>query len=139
VPPAFMVNFDATGREVCDVAVRRTNTPLQALNLMNDVTFVEAARVMAQNALALSTDRKAVLESIFLRTLFRQPNPTEQAILLESQATYVANFIRDPQAAKSLINVGQWPLEESAPPHELAAWTLVCNTLLNLDETVTKE
>lgn len=139
VPPAFMVNFDATGREVCDVAVRRTNTPLQALNLMNDVTFVEAARVMAQNALSLSNDRRTVLESIFLRTLFRQPNPTEQAILLESQATYSANFRRDPQAAKSLINVGQWPLDESAAPHELAAWTLVCNTLLNLDETVTKE
>ena len=139
VPPPMMVNFDAAGREACDVALRRTNTPLQALNLMNDITFVEAARVLAQNAMAVSRSDDRMLRNMFQRVLCRNPTAAEARILLASRRTYLAKFQRDPEAAKRLIETGESAVDRSLAAAELGSWTMIGNTLLNLDESVTKE
>jgi mono/diheme cytochrome c family protein len=141
VAPPMMTNFDAAGREVCEVRQSRTNTPLQALNLLNDVTFVEAARVLAQNMLALATghDDPACLTQIFERVLGRPPGQLEQRILLESLAHHRQRFSDDKTGANALIEAGEWPVNADLAPAELAAWTTLCSTIFNLDEAVTKE
>ncbi len=139
VPPPMMINFDAAGREACDEALRRTNTPLQALNLMNDVTFVEAARVMAQGLLEqVQTDEEA-LELAYQKLFSRSPSAEESGILLASQSQYESRFSADPDAAQSLIGFGESPVDVSLPVSKLASWTMTCSTLMNLDETVSKE
>lgn len=139
VPPPMMTNFDAAGREACDEAVRRTNTPLQALNLMNDVTFVEAARVLAQRLLTEHEDDGRLLEAAYQQLLGRSPSSDEARILLSSKSKYDKRYLEDPEAAEALIRFGEWPTDESLSPSSLASWTLVCSTLLNLDEAVSKE
>ncbi|NQV23118.1 MAG: DUF1553 domain-containing protein [Rhodopirellula sp.] len=139
VAPPMMASFDASGREMCEVRQSRTNTPLQALNLLNDVTFVEAARVLAQNVLATPGDDQQRLDRIFERLLSRLPSDLEQAILLKSLQRYRQQFKSDHSAAKKLIATGESPPPANVAPVELAAWTNVCSTILNLDECVTKE
>lgn len=139
VPPPMMINFDAAGREACDEAIRRTNTPLQALNLMNDVTFVEAARVFAQEILSNSWNDREILSNAYLQLLGRLPKPEETRILLDSKNQYQKKYLEEPKAAEALISFGEWPVEETIPTAVLASWTMICSTLLNLDETVTKE
>lgn len=139
VPPPMMTNFDAAGREACDEALRRTNTPLQALNLMNDVTFVEASRVLAQKLLSRLKDDTEILRAAFQQLLGRFPEPDESRILLSSKTSYHQRYSGNPDAARALISFGEWPHDESISPADLASWTLICSTLLNLDETVTKE
>ncbi len=134
VPPPMMMNFDSAGRETCEVTTRRTNTPLQALNLLNDVTFLETARVLAEKVVAkpgFQTDRA------FELILQRKPGTQEATRIQESLAMYRKSF--DEAAAKAFIQQGQSPANPKLPPVEVAAWTLVCSTLLNLDEAVTKE
>ena len=138
-PPPFMINFDSAGREACDEAARRTNTPLQALNLMNDVTFVEAARVLAQQLLSNHRTDEDRLKAAYHHLLSRDPSKAEARILLTSKATYLTKYMKDPDAAVAYVSFGDSPVDESLEPVELASWTMLCNTLLNLDETVTKE
>jgi hypothetical protein len=137
VPPPMMMSFDASTRESCEVHVRRTNTPLQALNLMNDVTFVEAARVLAEEVVG----GKDSLDTAFRRVTARAPSDAERERLQASLAFYRSEFSRDPAGAKALIATGERPAPANATADavELAAWTMLCSTLLNLDEAVTKE
>lgn len=138
-PPPFMTNFDAPNREAFCTRRDRSNTPLQALQLMNDIQHYEAARGLAQRLLAAggATPQERIVHGYRL-VLARRPEAEEAAIvhaLLEHQ---LARYRRDPAAAAQAIRVG-----ESAPPAgvdeaELAAYTLVANLLLNLDETVTR-
>jgi len=137
VPPPMMMNFDSASRESCEVGLKRTNTPMQALNLMNDVTFVEAARVLAQDL--WSVDKSKRLTAAFLRVVQRTPAPAESRLLRQSLAAHLAKYRADPKAAESLLAVGKAPPPKDVNRAELAAWTMLCNTLLNLDETVTKE
>ena len=139
VAPPMMTNFDAAGREVCDVRQSRTNTPLQALNLLNDVTFVEAARVLAQKILATPRSDRQRLDRIFERLLSRLPGDRERTILLDGLSYHRERFAQDEAAAKNLIHIGEWPVAERLPPAELAAWTTLCCTILNLDEAITKQ
>ncbi len=139
VPPPMMINFDAAGREACDVALRRTNTPLQALNLLNDITFVEAARMLAQDAMSESQSDKLTLRRMFQQVLCRDPAARETEILLNSYQAYRTRFLTEIEAARKLIETGESALDTSLAPAELAAWTMIGNTLLNLDESVTKE
>jgi len=139
VAPPMMTNFDAAGRETCEVRQSRTNTPLQALNLLNDVTFVEAARVLAQNALAAEKNDRQRLKLIFERILSRPPGESEQRVLLASLGHHRERFMGNEDSAKALISAGEWPVAERLSPAELAAWTTLCSTILNLDEAVTKE
>tara|TARA_R110002072_G_scaffold146075_1_gene292814 strand:+ start:85538 stop:88756 length:3219 start_codon:yes stop_codon:yes gene_type:complete len=139
VAPPMMANFDAAGREFCEVRQTRTNTPLQALNLLNDVTFVEAARVLAQNTLSKCDNDEQRLDRIFERLLSRLPSDRERAILLAGLSHHRDRFAKNEAAAKVLVQTGEWPMTEELHPAELAAWTTICSTVINLDEAVTKE
>jgi len=139
VAPPMMSNFDASGREMCEVRLTRTNTPLQALNLLNDVTFVEASRSLAERILLAGGSAGEQLDHAFLLTTSRKPTPGEAEILLRSQSAYERYFQMHPEQAASFLDHGQSPRNVKLEAHVLAAWTTVCSTLLNLDETVTKE
>lgn len=138
-PPPGLVVFDAPNRESCVVRRPRTNTPLQALALMNDVGYVEAARKMAERLLR---EQDAPVETRialgFRWVTSRPPRPEETAVLSDLLQWQRRYFEEHPDAAGELLRVGEAPRDESLPHTELAAWTMVCNALLNLDETVTK-
>jgi mono/diheme cytochrome c family protein len=140
VSPPMMSNFDAAAREACQVGMSRTNTPLQALNLLNDVTFVEAARVLAQRLLSKDSDDDAKrLSSACEQILGRNPVAIESSILMASLAEYRRQFQQDPEAASMLVATGETQLSSEIDHPELAAWTTICSTLLNLDEFLTRE
>ena len=134
VPPPMMMNFDSSGRETCEVTTRRTNTPLQALNLMNDVTFLEAARVLAEQILKKKDDRIAYA---FERILQRKPSKDEETVIANSLKLYHKRF--KASGADAIAQVGNSKSSSKLPKSGVAAWTLICSTLLNLDEVVTKE
>jgi Protein of unknown function (DUF1553)/Protein of unknown function (DUF1549)/Concanavalin A-like lectin/glucanases superfamily/Planctomycete cytochrome C len=138
VPPA-MSAFDGAAREMCQVRPRRTNTPLQALTLMNDVTFVEAARVIAQYAIASSPEIDQRLATIFRTILARDTSDQELAILRRGLQNHLTRFEASPTAAQQLIEVGEYTAPPSIAPRELAAYTTIASLILNLDEAVTKQ
>jgi hypothetical protein len=118
----------------------RTNTPLQALNLLNDVTFVEAARVLAERVLAEGgPGAEARITQAMRLVLARPPSAREQRVLSEGLRAQRARFDQDPDAARQLITIGAAPPSAAVDPRELAAYTAVGNLILNLDETITKE
>ena len=141
VAPPSMMNFDAGAREMCTVRQSRTNTPLQALTLMNEPTFVEAARVLAQRCLAderLKSD-KSRLAFAFRKLTGRRLTTAEQAVLLDSLSHQRDQFGKSRDDARSLTEVGEFPMDDELDPVELAAWSTVVGLILNLDETVTRE
>ena len=135
-PPASMVAFDAPNREVCTVVRGNTNTPLQALVLLNDVQFVEAARVLAERLLAAAADDDTRLRHAFLATLSRPPAAAETAVLYRALARERVRYARDEPAARALLAAGESPRDERIPAPEHAAWTQVASLVLNLSETV---
>lgn len=140
VAPPLMVTFDATARESCAVSRSRTNTPLQALALMNDVTFVESARVLAQRE--LSTGARSVserIERMFRAVTSRDPTVRELEILSARYALNVGVYRRQPESASALIRTGATAVDETLDTAELAALTTVASVLLNLDEAITRE
>jgi len=140
IAPPTMMTFDAAGRETCVVRETRTNTPLQALALMNDVTFVEAARAMAQRVLKEAGSTPAErLNLAFRLAVARPPREAELAVLAAGLEAHLARFRADPAAAVRLISAGQSARDESLDPAEHAAYAALCSLLLNLDETITKE
>jgi hypothetical protein len=135
-----MVTFDATTREACTVSRGRTNTPLQALALMNDVTFVEAARVLAQRE--LSTGARSVserIERMFRMVTSRVPTARELQILNARYERNASLYRQQPEAASALNRTGMTAVDETVDAAELAALTTVASVLLNLDEVITKE
>jgi hypothetical protein len=139
VAPPMMANFDASAREMCDVRLTKTNTPLQALNLLNDVTFVEASRKMAERVIVAADSPEERLSLAFVLTTSRKPSAAEQEILLRSQSAYEKYFSASPGKAESYLDYGESKRAATINVPELAAWTMICSTILNLDETVTKE
>lgn len=138
-PPPGLMAFDAPTRETCTVRRPRTNTPLQALVLMNDPTYVEAARILAERTLKHhGTDAKRI-EIAFRSATSRSPRQFEQKILITLLDQQRSLFKNNPEAALKLIKVGETPVEQSLSPQELAAWTMVTSTIFNMDETVTKQ
>ena len=140
VAPPTMVTLDATSRESCIVKRSRTNTPLQALALMNEVTFVEAARMLAQrvmNSSEAATDRR--IGQAFQRVVSRLPTVKEREVMSQAYESYLGAFQENPQAAEKLLSVGESPHDTSLNAAESAAWTMVMSVILNLDEVVTKE
>ena len=138
VPPA-MSAFDGAAREMCQVRSRRTNTPLQALTLMNDVTFVEAARVIAQHAIESSTDSTQRIMNIFQSVLARYPSEEEGVIVLHALEHHLSSYQEAPDAAEQLVAVGEYPTPDSVDATELAAYATIASLILNLDEAVTKQ
>lgn len=140
VAQPMMATFDAASRETCVVRQSRTNTPLQALDLLNDVTFVEAARALAarmmQHGVKTTESR---IEHGFRLALGRRPTSDEMQILRQGYEQRLAEFRADPQAAANLVRQGESKAGKSLDVVELAAYTTVGNVLLNLDEFVTRE
>ena len=138
-PPPSMVTFDAPSREACTVRRARTDTPLQALVLMNDIQFVEAARNLAQRMMTVAGNRPADrIAFAFRLATARRPRPDESAVFLKLYEAQLALYQHDPKAATKLVNVGESKRNEKLNVSELAAWTMIANVILNLDETVTK-
>ena len=139
--PPTMLLFDAPNREVCTIKRSRTNTPLQALSLLNEVTFVEAARGLAKRMMHEGgNDAKSRIEFAFKTLLSRAPNPDELLVIsggLDSDREY---FQGNPEHAKQLLSVGDWQPSDSdkIDPVEWATYTMTANVLLNLDEFVTR-
>ena len=138
-PPPFMVNFDAPNREQFCTKREKSNTPLQALQLMNDVQHVEAARAMAQRMLEQGGQTFEDRIAYAYRTvLSRQPTGREVHVLEKQLTANMQHYQRDVELAKKLIALGESRASDKVDPSELAAYTLIANTLLNLDETVTR-
>jgi len=134
-----LLAFDASTREECVVQRPRSNTPLQALVLLNDPTYVEAARTFATRMIREGgSDRQARLERGFRLALARPPRPREVSVLLALLATHHDQYRRDPAAARALLGEGDAPSPRDLDPAELAAWTDVARVLLNLQETITR-
>ncbi len=136
-PPPTMMIFDAPMRESCVVKRSRTNTPTQALVTLNEIGFVEAARKMAERVYRAKPSDAARLDFAFRAACGRSPSANESAILMNLLKTRRAGYETNPDAAKKLLSVGETKRDESLPAPEVAAWTLVCNALLNLDEVLT--
>ena len=134
-PPPTMANFDAAGREICTVRESRTNTPLQALNLMNDVTFLETARRLAEKLMA----RPDGLAYGFRLVTGRSPSPAELAVLSGALETHQRTYRQDELAARNLLAHGDSTRNSKLNVSDLAAHTLIASMLLNLDEGITKQ
>jgi hypothetical protein len=138
--PPEMMNFDAAGRESCVVREIRTNTPLQALNLMNDVTFLEAARFIGQRMLKEGgADDAARVGYGFKLLLARTPSAKETEILLDSLRFHRDRFSSQPEEAAKFLAQGESATDASLNPRELASYASVASLILNMDEAVTKE
>jgi hypothetical protein len=140
VPPPTMATFDASSRESCAVRQIVTNTPLQALDLMNNVTFVEAARVFAQRIMkdGGATPEQRI-EFAFRVATARPPSPAERILVLDFFSKEVDEFKRMPEAASNSVSHGEYPRDQRLDQAELAAYTSVTRLILNLDTTITKE
>ncbi len=138
-PPPALALFDAPSRDTACVQRARTNTPLQALALLNDEQMVEAARAFAQRILRLGgTDRVQRATFAFRSATSRLPSPAERAVLESLAAAQLERYRADPEAAAALIGVGASLPDAGLDPAELAAWTVVASTILNHDETITR-
>lgn len=138
-PPASMDIFNAPTRESCTVRRERTNTPLQALVTMNDPQFIEAARQLAERALGQAApDFTARLQFLTAHLLGRPFNETERAITQRAYQDYLRHYDSHPADAKLLVATGESRPNPATPVVELAAWTMVTNQLLNLDEVLNK-
>jgi Protein of unknown function (DUF1553) len=139
-PPPSMLTFDAPSRENCTVRRSRTNTPLQSLALMNDVQYFEAARKFAERMLKDGGDQPTDrLEWGFRVATGRVPSSHEREILRKVFDEQLARYTAQPATAEELLKVGLAPRNQESNPVELAAYTMLGNLLLNLDEVVTKE
>jgi len=140
VPPPSMALMDAADRESCMVSLKRTNTPLQALTLLNEKVFVEAARNFGQRILLEGGgSTKEQVKFAFRTALAREPKAREMALLGQAYQEYRDAYANDLDNAKRLVAVGESEVPDELDPRDLAAATALANVLLNLDETVTKE
>ncbi len=138
-PPPTMITFDAPSREKCRARRERTNTPLQALITLNDPQYFEAARHLGYRMMREGgTEDAARLRYGFRLATGRAPCDSECTVLEESLAAQRAHYTADSEAAKKTISVGESPVPEDVPPPELAAYTMVANLILNLDEVLTR-
>lgn len=141
-PPASMEIFNATARETCTIRRERTNTPLQALVTLNDTQFIEAARNLAQSALKSqpsgNPDDTAVLNSIAGRLLARPFKSTELPIVQRSLTELKAYYLSHRDDAVKLIAEGESKADSTLDPSTLAAWTMLTNEVMNLDEVLNK-
>ena len=140
ISPPSMMTFDASARETCTVRETRTNTPLQALTLLNETTFVESSRALAERMMqeggSAPSDRIAFG---FRLVLARRPRAAENAILEADFHQHLKNYQAKPEAAAKIVRVGDSRADEKLDPAELAAYTAVASLIFNLDETITQE
>ena len=139
-PHPAMIALDAPSREECTCDRPKSNIPQQALVLLNDPEFVEAAKAFAAKALkdggAADGDK---VKWAFERATGRAPKPEESKVLLALLEKHRKQFATQPEEAKKLLTIGDVPPPKDAKPEELAAWVSVCRTILNLHETITRQ
>ncbi len=139
VPPPTMMTFNAAAREICIVRNDLTTTPLQALTMMNNKTFVEAARFLAERMMQDKGQRpRQRVAEAFRRVTSRAPRKAELDLLMKDFSFYLKDFRKKPNTAKRLMSVGEKLRNPSLPAAQLAAYALVANTILNLDEAITQ-
>jgi hypothetical protein len=138
-PPPNMLIFDAPTREYCTVRRARSNTPLQALALLNDPQLVEASRALAQRILLEGgNDSRQRLAYAFELAVARKPSGDEAKVLLDVLQQELADFRASKASARALLEVGDFKAAANLDLSELAAWTTIASLILNLDETITK-
>ena len=137
-PPASMDVFNAPSREVCTMVRERTNTPLQALVTLNDPQFIEAARKLAEHALESSDDTNARIGFLAERLLTRPLQAKELEIVRGSLERFAEHYKSSADDAGKLLAVGESKRDEKLPAPQLAAWTMIANQLMNLDEVLNK-
>jgi hypothetical protein len=138
-PPPTLMNLDAPTREFCAVRRLATNTPLQALSLWNDEQFVEAARVLAQRTLGEPGTDAQRIARMFVRCTGHAPDSGELDLLARSLEGFRTRFSASPGDAAALLKVGEAPIAPGIDPAELAAWTMIANSMLNLSATITQD
>ncbi|MFO1531485.1 MAG: PSD1 and planctomycete cytochrome C domain-containing protein [Kiritimatiellia bacterium] len=138
-PPPFMTLFDAPDRTACSVRRLPTNTPLQALALLNDEQMLECAKFLAARTLKEATGTDERLSLLFRRTTGRTPGGEDVRLLREALATFSARYTSSPEDAAALLRQGAAPAPAGLDPAELAAWMLTASALLNLDETLVRD
>jgi hypothetical protein len=137
VSPANM--FDTANRQTCTVRASRTCTPLHALVTLNDPTWVEAARVLAERSLLAARDLDGQIAHAFRRVLGRQPSADDLSALRLMHSRQLSAYFQDRPAAEKFLGVGEWPRDTTLDPVEHAALAAVCLGILNLDEALTRE
>jgi hypothetical protein len=137
-PAPYMVNFDAPSREQACTRRERSNTPLQALQLMNDVQHVEAARGLAGEVMRAAADKAGRIAGLYRRVLVREPRADETAVLERLLEGELTRYRAAPEAAQKAVTFGASVPPAGVDAVELAAWTLVAGTVLNLDEAINR-
>ena len=135
-PPPSMASFDAPTREKCTVRRERTNTPLQALVLMNDPQFVEAARYLAQRSLSEEKDEQSRLRWLFDQVLGKEATPEDLKEMGAVLPTFKKQFEQSPKVAEELVKTGESAVDENLDTNELASWTMVAHILMNRDDFI---
>ncbi|MBM1105745.1 PSD1 domain-containing protein [Aurantibacter crassamenti] len=138
LPPPTMTIFDAPNRDFCEVRRQKTNTPLQALALQNDIQVLEAARVLAQRSLVEKEDNPEVVKELFQRILVRSPKEEELLTLNKYYYDAVEVYTNDLEDAEKLASLGEYE-QLKVDPAKTAALMLTAQVIYNLDETITKE
>jgi hypothetical protein len=138
VPPPSMAIFDASNRDQCEVKRSQTNTPLQALVMMNDPMVWEASRVLAQNLLKENSDENKKIEKAFRLIVCRKPSKKEMDVLSDYYGNELTLFSDKTLDAGKTLTVGEYPLDKSADKNKLAALMKTISTIYNLEETITK-
>jgi hypothetical protein len=131
--------FDNSTRQICDVRVHRTNTPLHALVTLNDTTYVEAARVFAERLLMEKNTDEERLSYAFLKAVSRNISHDEKVLLLARLDLLRKIYALEKTDAQKLLTVGEFKNNTQLDPVDHASWTVICQLILNLDETLTKE
>jgi hypothetical protein len=137
-PAPMMLNFDAAERHTCIVKRQKTSTPLQALVTLNDPQFVEAARVLAQKQGSQNKQEDKTINEIFKAVISRPSRPEELELVKQLYRDELADFKKNPKRATELVSVGEYPVDKTLNPAELAAWTVVTSTIMNFDEAIIK-
>jgi hypothetical protein len=137
-PPPSMLIFDASNRDQCEVTRLRTNTPLQALVMLNDPQVLEASRVLAGRLLSTGKTEDVLLEEAFRRILCRKPSDKERGALKEYHAAELSRFSADRERARKFIRIGEYPAAEGLDPVRHAALMQVIHMMYNLEETTVK-
>ncbi|WP_321469924.1 DUF1553 domain-containing protein [uncultured Paludibaculum sp.] len=139
VPAPSMITFDSPTRETCVVRETRTNTPLQALDLMNDVLYLEASRKLAERVMHDAAEPKARIDEAFRLVLGRQPKGQEDEYIASALQRFSSYYTAHPGEAEKYLEQGKAPRDKQLPAETLAAYTAVASLLFNLDEAITKE
>lgn len=135
-PPPSMTTFDAPTRDICIASRQETNTPLQALVMLNDPQFVEAARVLAESVIRETTDNTNQIIRAYRLLTGLQPKPETIKLLNELKEKEFQKYRVQPAQGRALLAVGEMPPDQTLDPAEVAAMTIVCSTIMSFDETL---